>query len=284
MSNIAWQPPKPWTLADCLLVITEATSSAATGISTLLSASWGPVGVFQSSGWELEASDWKTQSHKLPPAGPVGNSHMPISLGNESGYFSPCPDSGHSDSSIQQWGGRLCPGLLHSCRWLMLEEPLSARFKGTKSFRSFFTSSFEHADFSHFKAVCVTAARTAEPGLAHRQWSSPGCSHLACESPAAASPRTHRSDLGTRWRTSGTSPAALLAHAGSVGRWDSLGAFLLRPELPGQRSRDAFEAPVPAFHCFGDEQFPSPLLPFHSSVWDYGGTNGVMQAPAAHPH
>jgi len=57
MSNIAWQPPKPWTLADCLLVITEATSSAATGISTLLSASWGPVGVFQSSGWELEASD-----------------------------------------------------------------------------------------------------------------------------------------------------------------------------------------------------------------------------------
>lgn len=41
MPNLAWQPPKRWTLADCLLVITEATSSAATGISTLLSASWG---------------------------------------------------------------------------------------------------------------------------------------------------------------------------------------------------------------------------------------------------
>lgn len=40
-SNLAWQPPKLWTLADCLLVLTEATSSAATGTSTLLSASWG---------------------------------------------------------------------------------------------------------------------------------------------------------------------------------------------------------------------------------------------------
>lgn len=40
-SNLFWQPLKLQTLADCLLVVTEATSSAATGISTLLSASWG---------------------------------------------------------------------------------------------------------------------------------------------------------------------------------------------------------------------------------------------------
>lgn len=49
MSNLFWQPPKPWTLADCLLVITEATSSVATGISTLLSASWGWARVFQAA-------------------------------------------------------------------------------------------------------------------------------------------------------------------------------------------------------------------------------------------
>lgn len=84
----------------------------------------------------VELSDWKTQSRK-PHRPPVGNSPMHTSLGNESGYFSPCPGSGHSDSSIQQRGGRLCPGLLYSCKWLMLEELLSGRFKGTKSTRSF---------------------------------------------------------------------------------------------------------------------------------------------------
>lgn len=137
MSNLFWQPHKPWTLADCLLVITEATSSAATGIPTLLSASWGwaqgvsvlRVGAPSCTTFLLGADGLKNTKPQTPTGVPMGSSPMHTSLRKELGIFSPCPVSGHPDSSIQQRGGRLCRALLHSCRWLMLEEPLWARFQ-----------------------------------------------------------------------------------------------------------------------------------------------------------
>lgn len=124
MSNLFWQPPKPWTSADCLLVVTEATSSAATGISALLSASWGwaqGVSVLQVRAPSCTtllcgAEGLKNIEPQTPTGVPVGNSPMHTSLGNELGIFSPCPVSRHPDRSIQQRTGKLCPGLLHSCR------------------------------------------------------------------------------------------------------------------------------------------------------------------------
>lgn len=81
MSNLAWQPLQPWTSADCLLLITEATSSAATGISTLLSASWGRgLGCFSPPGGSsklhsiayVEPSDWKKHKAANPHRWPRG--------------------------------------------------------------------------------------------------------------------------------------------------------------------------------------------------------------------
>lgn len=118
MSNLFWQPPKLWTLADCLLVVTEATSSAATGISTLLSASWGWAQSISSCTMFLcGAEGLKNTVPQTPTSALVGNTPIHTSLGNELGYFSSLLwGSEHSDRSIQQGGGRLCPGLLHSCR------------------------------------------------------------------------------------------------------------------------------------------------------------------------
>lgn len=76
-----------WTLADCLLVITEATSSAATGISTPLSASWGwAQGVSSCTMFLCGAEGLKNRATN-PTSVPVGNSPMRTLLGNKLGYF-----------------------------------------------------------------------------------------------------------------------------------------------------------------------------------------------------
>lgn len=243
----------------------------------------------------------KNTKPQTPTGGPVGNSPMHISLGNESGYFSPCPGSGHSDSSIQQRGGRLCPGLLYSCGWLMLEEPLSGRFKRTKSSWSFFQVRFN-------APISITLNFLHNCCLHSRAW--PGAHRATWQGRKSSRPRLLPRGAGAACSLQAATLLPLLQQhpqgktaLSLLPSWDVQENQRKKPCCsPGPRKEHWADgtSSVPYSHdqpclargagtrlklllplfiavCFRGKWLPYPFLPFYSSVQGYGGTDGVMR-------
>lgn len=146
MSTRIWQAPSQ-TFAACWLLVPEATSSAAPGLSAPLGAGWGRAGgqprplggsLKLPSAAAVELSHWKNKATTPPPQQPCGEP-SPAYLVRKwiRAFFSlPWPWARWQPHSAE--GRKALPRVLSSCRWLMPEEPLPASFNRMKSSRSFF--------------------------------------------------------------------------------------------------------------------------------------------------
>lgn len=211
---------------------------------------------------------------------------MPISLENESGYFSPCPDSGHFDSFHSAEGSKALPRAPPEPQMTHAGRAPFKQIEGDKVFPKFFRV--------HFNAFCAIAAHTAEPDSVQTRQpdkagraAGPGCSQEMPQLPAPSWQTDSFLSCSNIIRRNQSILVTFLGHTGEREKQTLMGLshnFLpITSTAQPEEQEPISEALFPTFHCFfllyG---LPYPFSPFCIPVQGYGGRDGVLQAPDAH--